>query len=147
MQNKGFTKRLLCLLCIVLIAVTACMASGCNSNPTPSAPSAEPEQTAIVKGEGNTVFTFIAADLEGKTTVFEIHTNETLVGAALQQVGLIEGEEGAYGLYVKTVNGVTIDWDTHGKYWAFFIGEDYAPTGVDQTDVVAGTTYGFAPAS
>ena len=145
MQNKRFSRSLLCLLCIVLIAVTACMASGCNgNNPVPSGDTSQPP---VVKGEGSTVFTFIAADLDGNETVFEIHTDQTTVGAALQQVGLIQGDEGAYGLYVKSVNGITLDYDTHGKYWAFYVNGGYAPSGVDQTEIKADETYAFAPAS
>ena len=144
MQNKGSFRSLLCLLCIVLIAVTACMASGCNSNNY--VPSGDTSQSPIVKGEGETTFTFIAVDLDSKETVFEIHTDQTTVGAALQQVGLIDGEESSYGLYVKTVNGIDLDYDTHGKYWAFYINGGYAPSGADQTEIKAGETYSFAPA-
>lgn len=46
--------------------------------------------------------------------------------------------------YVTTVNGITADWDTEKAYWAFYIGEEYAQTGVDATEIVAGTTYTFA---
>jgi hypothetical protein len=79
-------------------------------------------------------------------TKYEVHTNETTVGAALIGLELISGDMGEYGLYVKTVNGVTLDWDTHGKYWALYIGEEYALTGVDQVEIVPGTTYTFQPA-
>jgi hypothetical protein len=46
---------------------------------------------------------------------------------------------------VKTVNGVTLDWDTHGKYWALYIGEEYGLTGVDETAIQPGSTYCFKP--
>ena len=56
---------------------------------------------------------------------------------------LIAGEDSEYGLYVKTVNGVTVDYDTDGKYWAFYVDGEYAATGVDSTDITAGATYTF----
>ena len=65
------------------------------------------------------------------------------VGAALLSLGLIAGEDSEYGLYVKTVNGVTVDYDTDGKYWAFYVDGEYAATGVDSTDITAGATYTF----
>jgi hypothetical protein len=65
------------------------------------------------------------------------------VGDALLELGLIAGEEGAYGLYVKTVNGITADYDVDGTYWAFYIGDDYGMTGVDMTNIEPGATYAF----
>ena len=58
-------------------------------------------------------------------------------------LGLISGDESEYGLYVKTVNGVTLDYDKDGKYWAFYVDGEYAATGVDSTDIAAGSTYTF----
>ena len=82
-------------------------------------------------------------DPEGKETAFEIHTDQKTVGAALLEVNLIAGDESAYGLYVKTVNGVTVDYDKDGKYWAFYVNGQYAATGVDSTDITDGAEYTF----
>ena len=43
----------------------------------------------------------------------------------------------------KTVDGELLDWDTHQKYWAFYVNGEMAMTGVDSTDLVAGATYAF----
>ena len=94
-------------------------------------------------GEGETEFAFEVVLEDGSTTLFHVMTDETTVGAALLDLGLIEGDESEYGLYVKTVNGVTADYDTDGKYWAFYIDGEYASTGVDSTDIVPGSTYSF----
>ena len=80
-------------------------------------------------------------DLEGKETSFDITTQKATVGEALLDQGLIEGEDGEYGLYVTTVNGVSADWDKDQTYWAFYIDGEYAMTGVDATEVTAGATY------
>jgi len=58
-------------------------------------------------------------DKEGSETQFEIHTEKETVGEALVELGLIAGEESEYGLYVKTVNGITADYDKDGVYWRF----------------------------
>ena len=50
-------------------------------------------------------------------------------------------EDSEYGLYIKTVNGITYDYETDGKYWAFYISDEYSMTGIDLTDIVSGETY------
>ena len=82
-------------------------------------------------------------DAESKETVFEIHTNKKTVGEALLELNLIAGEQQSAGFYVKTVNGVTVDYDKDGKYWAFYIGGEYAMSGVDTTKITPGATYAF----
>ena len=82
-------------------------------------------------------------DTSGEETSFEISTDKSIVGDALLDEGLIAGEDGQYGLYVKTVNGITLDFDTDGKYWAFYVNDQYATAGVDTTEIVDGETYSF----
>lgn len=147
MQKTRFKKTLSVIVCAVLVAAIALITFGCGNN-KPETPqvteSTSAEQTyATVLGEGATKFTFTVTNPDGKESAFEINTDKATVGEALQELGLIEGEEGPYGLYVKTVNSVTVDYDTDGMYWAFYINGEMAPTGVDSTDIVAGTTYSF----
>lgn len=99
-----------------------------------------PENTV---GEGQTTFTFMVTHLDGTVKGYTVKTDAKTVGEALVGVGLISGEDGAYGLYVKTVDGETLDYDTHKKYWAFYVNGTMAMNGVDKTDVVAGTVYAF----
>ena len=72
---------------------------------------------------------------------FTIHTDKDTVGAALMEHGLIAGEEGAYGLYVKVVNGITADYDVDQSYWSFYINGEYAMTGVDVTPIDESAVY------
>ena len=94
-------------------------------------------------GEGEKSFTFIVYDGNGNNTIFTVHTDEKTVGDALMKVGLISGEDGDYGLYVKTVNGTTLDFDKDGKYWAFYVNGEYAVSGVDTTEITEGGLYEF----
>lgn len=91
-------------------------------------------------GEGEKSFTF-EIEVEGQTLSLSVKTDEKTVGQALVKLGLIEGEDGAYGLYVKKVNGITADYDTDKTYWAFYINGEYAMTGVDKTDIENGAVY------
>ena len=101
------------------------------------------EAQEIVLGDGSVKFTFIVVDADGNETDFVINTDKETVGDALLEQNLIEGEEGDYGLYVKTVNGITADYDTDQTYWAFYVNGEYASTGVDSTPVNEGDTYEF----
>lgn len=96
-----------------------------------------------VLGEGAVQFDFAVVDADGNETTFEIHTDKEIVGEALLELGLIAGEDGDYGLYVKEVNGITADYDVDGTYWAFYVNGDYAISGVDTTAIEAGASYAF----
>ena len=78
---------------------------------------------------------------EDQQVTFTVKTDKDTVGAALLEHGLIAGEEGAYGLYVKQVNGITADYDVDQTYWSFYINGEYAMTGVDTTEITEGATY------
>ena len=142
------------ILCGVLMTALALALVGCDTPQTPADTSAETTLESAtetvaetvaptVLGTGNTVFTFTVVDGEGEETVYEIHTDKTIVGEALLELGLIEGEDGPYGLYVKTVGGIRADYDKDGTYWAFYQNNKYAPTGVDLTTITPGMTYSF----
>lgn len=147
---KRMNKALSALVCLVLL-FALCL-TGCGSTAAPEttaaettaaaqADSTENAQESNVLGEGSTVFTLTVTDLDGKETSFEIHTDKKTVGEALLDAGLIAGEEGQYGLYVTTVNGITLDWDKDGKYWAFYIDGEYATTSLDLTDITPDASY------
>ena len=149
MKTTQFSKQLSLIFCIVLITAMA-LFTGCgqasssdlvSSQPTLS--QSEVAENITILGEGETSFNFSVVDADGGITAFEIYTNKTIVGEVLLDLGLIAGEDGAYGLYVKTVNGITLDYNKDGKYWAFYIGDEYAQTGVDKTNIEAGETYSF----
>lgn len=137
------------LLCIILMVMMAFTISGCNANhPNVADPSSIAVQSNVqtektVIGEGQTTFLFTVVDKDGHTTNFEIHTDKETVGDALLEADLISGETGEYGLYVKTVNGITADYDVDKTYWAFYINDEYALAGVDLTAIEDGTTYTF----
>ena len=72
---------------------------------------------------------------------FTINTDKEILGDALLELGLVAGEAGAYGLYVKRVNGVRADYDIDGHYWALYIDGAYGLAGVDTTPITAGSVY------
>ena len=101
----------------------------------------------LVACTAKTSFTVVTTDLEGKETTHTIKTDAATVGEALIEEGLIKGHTTDYGLYVDEVNGIALDWEKDGKYWAFYINGEYAMTGVDATNVEDGAVYTFKPES
>lgn len=147
MKMKRTKKALSLFLCMALIVAMALVTTGCSDKKEETAATTEAVPAAVedvtVLGEGSKNFDFGVFDLEGNETWFEIHTDEETVGAALLSVELIDGEEGAYGLYVKTVNGITADYDKDQTYWAFYVNNEYASSGVDTTAIEEGAIYSF----
>ena len=143
-MKKSYLKKWLSVIgCIVLIAALALTTTGCGSKETQQPATTAEASDVTVMGEGATVFQFSVVDLEGNETKFEIHTDETTVGTALMKLGLIEGEDGPYGLYVKVVNGVSAIYEEDGSYWAFYENDQYGLTGVDLTDINPDVAYSF----
>ena len=93
----------LILVLITLISLTAC-----------GAPEAEAEGPKVS-------FTLIIVDDQGNETTKTIETTRTIVGDALLDEGLIEGEEGDYGMFITKVNGIYADYNETGTYWSIYI--------------------------
>lgn len=83
----------------------------------------------------------VTVKAEEKSVTFTVKTDKKTVGDALLEHDLIAGEEGAYGLYIKSVNGITADYDTDKSYWAFYTDGEYAVSGVDMTEIDEGVKY------
>lgn len=129
-------------LALFLSALMLLSMVGCNSGAGQTAGNKVIEDGATI-GEGDKSFVTEVVDADGNTVKFTVQTNEKTVGEALQKLGVIDGEEDDYGLYIKTVNGTTADYNKDGVYWAFYVDGEYAMTGADMTDVVDGTVYTF----
>lgn len=173
MKHTGLWKKLLCLVLVVLLAAAALTLTGCKKKQYDPASAGDAEATpasggnaetepasdedvtdaapiddgsasdVIERGEGQTLFYFDVTFSDGSTKSYAIHTDADTVGEALLSEGLISGEDSQYGLYVTGVDGETLSWDSDGMYWAFYIDGEYAMSGVDSTDVEAGSTYAF----
>jgi len=80
---------------------------------------------------------------ENQSVTFTIHSDKETVGEALVDNKLVAGEQSAFGLYVKVVNGMTADWDVDQSYWAFYKDGAFSLTGVDTTKFADGDHYEF----
>ena len=139
MKNHSTKKLLSLVLAFVLTAALAL--TGCSGTPAETTAPMAKTQPATVLGEGSKSFDLTIVDKEGVTHLYEIHTDEEFVGFALIAHELIEGEEGPYGMYIKSVLGQVLDYETDGMYWSFYVGSEYALTGVDLTPITEGGSY------
>ena len=149
-KTRKITRFLSVLLLLVLTAAIAFSFAGCKGKnddgenaTTTAATTAAVTDAPTVRGEGDREFSFKVVTSDGTTKYFTVKTNKTTVGEALVDAGLISGEESQYGLYVKTVDGETVDYTTHGRYWAFYVDDTYSLDGVDRTEIESGKEYCF----
>lgn len=165
---KFLKRHVLLLVFLLLIATIGLAGMACNAPKETDAVTTEPSVTEAAEpeetetedpkaeettaeepeaenelGTGETTFIVEVTAEDGKKKTFTVHTDKENVGDALLEVGLIEGEEGNYGLMVVTVDGTTVRYEDGGKYWAFYINGEYAMTGVSATPVESGAAYGF----
>ena len=144
MKNNGFHKLLALLLALVMVlSLAACgnkTQGGDTGNDANVVTDGAVADGATV-GQGKTAFTMEVTQLDGTSITFTVNTDKATVGEALLELGIVDGENSSYGLYVKTVNGITLDYDKDGKYWAFYVNGEYALSGVDATPVEDGAIY------
>lgn len=74
------------------------------------------EDTTLGEGSKMVDVYVTAADKSVKLTV---KTDEEKLGAALLALGVIEGDMGEFGIYIKVVNGMTADYDVDASWWGF----------------------------
>ena len=122
---------------VMICTMTACQSVGKEQ------PFSGVAEIGAVIGEGSKTFAVEVTDGEGKVTAFTVKSDADTVGAALLALGVIAGEDSQYGLYVKTVNGITADYDKDQTWWGFYVDGAPAAAGVDSTDIADGSTYGF----
>ena len=90
---------------------------------------------------GEKHFTVTVVHKDGSEKEFTYDTDEEYLGTVLQAEGLIQGEQGPYGLMISTVDGELADWNVDQGYWALYIGEEYATTGIDTTPIHDGDAF------
>jgi len=92
-------------------------------------------------GTGSTTFTLIVEHMDGTKINFTVSTNKTILSDALTEVGILQGHDDTYGLYIDKVNGITQSWEVDQSYWAIYEGDSFASTGIDGITIKPGATY------
>ena len=143
-NNKGefnMKKGIKTLVSLVLIIILSLSLASCNKNEVIEdlwANAIYKEDTELGNGQKTVLVDVVTPD---KKVTFTIHSDKKTLGEALNDHKLIEGEQGAYGLYVKKVNGILADYDINQTYWGLNKNGESMMTGVDQEEFKGGEHY------
>lgn len=86
-------------------------------------------------------FTVMITHKDGSSKIVSLQSEAEYLGTVLAERRLIEYDEGPYGKYIKVADGEKAVFEEDGAYWAFYVDEEYAMLGVDQTPIEEGKTY------
>lgn len=126
---------------VIVFILTSLFASCSSEADTPELWKDSSYQTDTTFGSGSKTVN-VTVKAGEKSVIFTLKTDAATLGDALLEHGLINGDKGEYGLYVKKVNGITADYDIDGAYWAFNDGEgNMMPVGVDGANIADGESY------
>ena len=134
MKNKNSLLRLFSLVAVLAMVAVMCFSlASCEKN--------EPETPKDSEGAKITIqVTVVHGD--GTSKVFDIETVEgATLRSALDSVDLVQGDEGPFGLYVKTVDGERADYDCDGAYWSFEQNGAVMMEGIDSVKVGDGDKF------
>ncbi len=120
-------KKLLAILMLVL----AVAMFGCGAD-TDSGQTADNAETKTVTVD------IVVDDQVQKSQ--EVVTDADNLGDMLQESGLAQGEQGAYGLFIQTVDGVTADEEKE-EWWCVTKGGEAVQTGADSTPIADGDKF------
>lgn len=95
-----------------------------------------------VEGDGTMKkFTVTIVHADGSQKVLEYESDEDYVGPVLEKAGVIKGNAGPYGMEITQVDGESAVYETDGAYWAVYVGDEYALSGIDTTPITDGGVY------
>lgn len=91
---------------------------------------------------GNKELVVLVVHGDGTQNSIKVTTDAENLRAALEPEGIIAGDESEYGLFVKTVDGETVD-EAAQQWWCVTKGGAEVTTGVDSTMIADGEQYEF----
>jgi len=128
MMEKRKQTRAILILTIVIVAVAAvmlCVYFLCRP--------------VAVTGEKSITLKVVTDDTASE---HQLATDAAYLGEALQEEGLVAGEESQFGLFVQTVDGITASTEQM-QWWCLTKGGEAVYTGVDSTPIEDGDTFEF----
>ena len=91
--------------------------------------------------DGEKTITVTVVHGSGESKDFTYQTDEEYLGPVILGSGLVEGEMGQFGLYIKVVDGEQAIYEVDNAYWSLYVGEEMAMQGADLTPIVDGGVY------
>ena len=130
---------------LALAALVVGMLAIYNANKPKPAPAPQTTTQSTQPGENTTAvpgksFTVEVIHGDGSKKTFVYESAKMYLGEAVYEEGLVIADESNPGMF-HTVDGEKADWNENKSYWAFYIGEDYAMYGIEQTPIEDGAVY------
>ena len=133
-------KTLICSISIVMVILLGL--ASCNTVDKEGLWEEATYRRDTTVGKGDTVVE-LKVTAGDDSIVITVNTDKKILGDALLEHRIIEGDEGIYGLYVKKVNGIRADYDLDKAYWQLIVNGKSSPVGVDSVEITTGDTYEF----
>ena len=94
--------------------------------------------------EGSKTIEISITHKDGTEKKFTLHTDAKYLLDAIREKdeNLIQGEQGQYGLYIKTIDGYTCN-ETAQEWWGYTKKGEYVETGVELTPIYDGDSFEF----
>ena len=126
MEGKKSGKGAVIALCVLAVAAAACLALYFALRP-PAAAGDKTVTVQVVHGDGT--------DRE-----FVLNTDQEYLGGALVEGGVVEDNQGPYGLYILTADGETAD-EAKQEWWCITRDGGQLNLGADQQPIADGEHY------
>lgn len=97
--------------------------------------------TRPATSEGTKTITVGVVHKDGSEKTFTYKTDAEYLGEVITSEGLVEGDDGPYGLYITKVDGEAAIYEEDSSYWALYQGDEYATLSADQTPINDGDSF------
>ena len=91
---------------------------------------------------GNKTITVDITHKDGTTNTFEIATDAEYLREALEQMSLVSGTDGEFGMYILTMDGETVD-ESNQEWWGYTKSGEMVNYGIDTCPITDGDHYEF----
>ena len=92
--------------------------------------------------QGVKTITVTVEHLEGEAKTFTHSTDSEYLRGAMEEMGIIEGKESAYGLWVTAIDGETAD-ESKQQWWGYSVNGEVSTYGVDSQMIADGDVFTF----
>lgn len=92
--------------------------------------------------QGEKTITVNVEHLSGGNKTFTHSTDCEFLRGAMEELGILEGEESTYGLWVTGVDGETAD-ESKQQWWGYSVNGEFSSYGVDSQVIADGDTFTF----
>ena len=115
---------------VIVLALLAALALGANVFLAPKAQ------------QGAKTITVNVEHLEGEDRTFTHSTDQEYLRGALEEMGIVEGEESTYGMWVTAVDFETAD-ESKQQWWGYTVNGEFSSYGVDSQVIADGDEFTF----